>query len=188
MEQAKTQKKYLLRQIAALKVYVGYAAKGYSIVTKGLQAIQDIKRGDFTLHNNFFNALSAVNGRVKQYSKVAAIIALQTAIAKQVHTTIRDCGSAKQLTPSELQYLGQVFDGLLDACAKNLDELLALLKDGELQMKDDERIKRIDNLYADMQDKQMFLQTFSNAAKGLSEQRRNDQKDIEIQRKVNGIK
>ena len=39
--------------------------------------------------------------------------------------------------------------------------LFGLITDGEQQMKDDERIKRIDKLYADMQDKQMFVQVFS---------------------------
>jgi uncharacterized protein HemY len=186
--QKKTQKKYLLQQIAALKVYIGYAEKGYSIATKGLNTIQDIKHGDFNLHNNFFNSLTSVNPRVKQYSKVAAIIAMQISIAKHVHNTIIDCRKAKQLTDKELEYLQQVFNNLLDDCAKNLDELIGLITDSEQQMKDDERIKRIDKLYADMQDKQVFSQSFGNAAKGLSMQRRNDAYDIEIERKLNGLK
>ncbi|HEY8690413.1 MAG TPA: hypothetical protein VIM07_14350 [Chitinophagaceae bacterium] len=187
-QQTKTQKKYLLQQIAALKVYIGYAEKGYSIATKGLHTIQDIKHGDFNLHNNFFNSLSAVNPTVKKYSKVASIILMQISIAKQVHTTIKDCRNGKQLTDTELKYLQHVFDNLLDDCVKNLDELIALITDGETQMKDDERIKRIDKLYADMQDKQVFTQSFSHTAKGLSVQRRNDAYDIEIEKKLNGLK
>jgi soluble cytochrome b562 len=187
-QQSKTQKKYLLQQIAALKVYIGYAEKGYSIATKGLSTIQDIKHGDFNLHNNFFNSLSAVNPTVKKYSKVASIILMQITIAKQVHTTIKDCRNGKQLTDTELKYLQHVFDNLLDDCVKNLDELIALITDGETQMKDDERIKRIDKLYADMQDKQVFTQSFSHTAEGLSVQRRNDAYDIEIEKKLNGLK
>jgi len=187
-QQSKTQKKYLLQQIAALKVYIGYAEKGYSIVTKGLNTIQDIKHGDFNLHNNFFNSLSAVNPTVKKYSKVASIILMQISIVKQVHATIKDCRNGKQLTDTELKYLQHVFDNLLEECAKNLDELIALITDGETQMKDDERIKRIDKLYVDMQDKQVFTQSFSHTAKGLSVQRRNDAYDIEIEKKLNGLK
>ena len=52
--QKKTAKKYLLDQIAALQTYIGYAEKGYSIVTGGLNTIKDIKHGDFNLHNNYF--------------------------------------------------------------------------------------------------------------------------------------
>lgn len=54
-------------------------------------------------------------------------------------------------------------------------------------MKDDERIKRIDKLYTDMQDKNVFSQSFSHSAKGLSMQRRKDKYDIEIEKKLNGL-
>ena len=186
--QNKIQKKYLLQQIAALKTYIGYAEKGYSIVNNGLKTISDIKHGDFNLHNNFFNSLSSVNPQVKKYSKVAAIIAMQVSIAKLVHNTMKQCTDSKQLTVTELNYLQQVFNNVLDDCAKILDDLIALVTDGEQQMKDDERIKRIDMLFADMQDKQVFAQSFSHSAKGLSVQRRNDQYDNEIGKKLNGLK
>ncbi len=186
--QKKTQKKYLLQQVAAFQMYIGYAEKGYSIAKKGLNTIQDIKHGDLKLHNSFFNSLEAVNPRIKKYSKVADIIATQISIAKQVHNTLRICRNAKQLTNTELNYLQHVFNNLLDDCAKDLDELFGLITDGEQQMKDDERIKRIDKLYDDMQDKKVFAQSFSHSAKGLSLQRRNDGYDIEIERKLNSLK
>ncbi len=85
--QKKTQKKYLLEQIAALQTYIGYAGKGYSIVTGGLSIIRNIKHGDFNLHNNFFNSISSVNPAIKKYSKVVSIIVMQISIAKQVSDT-----------------------------------------------------------------------------------------------------
>lgn len=48
--QKKTQKKYLIQQIAALKVYLGYVQKGYSIAQKGLTTVSNIKKGNFDLH------------------------------------------------------------------------------------------------------------------------------------------
>ena len=184
--QKATQKKYLLQQIAALQMYIGYAQKGYSIAKSGLQTIHSIKSGDFNLHNNYFNSLSAVSPTVKKYSKVAAIIAMQISIAKQVRSTIKQCTNTT-LTAIELNYLQQVFNNVLDDCAKNLDELFGLITDSELQMKDGERIKRIDKLYDDMQDKNVFVQSFSHSAKGLAVQRRNDQYDITIEKKLNGL-
>jgi hypothetical protein len=183
--QKNTQKKYLLQQIAALKMYIGYAEKGYSIASKGLNTIHQIKHGDFNLHSTFFNSLSAVNPSVKNYVKVADIISMQISIAKRVRSAIKQCTNGKQLTVAELNYLKQVFNNVLDDCGKNLDELFGLITDSELQMKDDERIKRIDKLYDDMQDKNVFVQSFSHSAKGLSIQRRNDQYDITIEKKLN---
>ncbi len=185
--QKKTQKKYLLEQIAALQTYIGYAEKGYSIVTGGLNTIKDIKHGDFNLHNNFFNSLSSVNPAIKKYSKVASIIAMQISIAKQITNTIKSCKRSNMLLSSELKYLSVVFNNLLDECAKNLDELIALITNNAAQMKDDERIQRIDKLYDDMKDKQVFATSFSHSARGLSIQRMNDQNDIIISKKLHGL-
>ncbi len=185
--QKKTQKKYLLEQIAALQTYIGYAEKGYSIVTGGLNTIKDIKHGDFNLHNNFFNSLSSVNPAIKKYSKVASIIAMQISIAKQVSGTIKSCKKSNLLLNSELKYLGAVFNNLLNECAKSLDELFVVITNNETQMKDDERIQRIDKLYDDMKDKQIFTTSFSHSATGLSIQRMNDQNDIIISKKLNGL-
>src|SRR5260221_4860823 len=78
--QKKTQKKYLLQQIAALQVYIDYAKKGYDIASKGLNTIRDIKNGDFNLHRDFFGSLKQVNPKIKKYAKVADIIAYQVSI------------------------------------------------------------------------------------------------------------
>ena len=55
-------------------------------------------------------------------------------------------------------------------------------------MKDDERIKAINKIYLDMQDKQQFVRAFSNNTAGLSIQRSNEENDIIISKKLNGLK
>src|SRR5690242_14173593 len=75
--QKKTQIKYLLQQIAANKVYIEYLEKGYNIARKGLQAINDIKRGDFDLSFDFFESQKNVNPEIKTWTKVADVIAYQ---------------------------------------------------------------------------------------------------------------
>jgi len=57
--QKKTQKKYLLQQIAALQVYIGYAQKGYRIAKEGLTTIGGFTKGEFDLHSDFINSLSS---------------------------------------------------------------------------------------------------------------------------------
>lgn len=183
VRQKETQKKYLLEQILAFKTYLGYAKDGYSIANKGLNTIKDIKNGDFNLHGHYFESLSAVNPAIKKYVKVGAIISMQISMAKVIRNT-----KFKQLTNVELNYMQHVFNNVLDDCAKNLDELFGLITEGEQQMKDDERIKRIDKLYVDMQNKKTFVQSFSNSAKRLSIQRARESADIQITKKLNGLK
>ena len=186
--QKETQRKYLLQQIAALQVYFGYVSKGNIIAKKGLNLIQDIKHGDFNLHNNYFTSLLTVNPKIKRYTKVAAIIALQISITKQTAKTIKDCKNNRQLTTAELEYLQHVFTALLDDGVQCLDKLFNLITNGQLSMKDDERIAAIDKIYADMLDKQVFTQSFGNEATGLCLQRYRDLKDVIISKKLNGLK
>ncbi|HAK11028.1 MAG TPA: hypothetical protein DCO78_02785, partial [Chitinophagaceae bacterium] len=153
LNQKATQKKYLLQQIAALKVYLGYAKKGYNIVNGGITTIKNIKNGDLNLHRDFFNSLKNVNPAIRRYAKVADIIAYQVKIIKQTKGTLQQIRETKQFTETEMDYCKQVFDNLLDECMKTVEELILVTTSGKLEMKDDERLKRIDRLYTDVQDK-----------------------------------
>ncbi|MEO6869990.1 MAG: hypothetical protein ABI784_03725 [Ginsengibacter sp.] len=186
--QKATQKKYLLQQIAALQVYTGYVQKGYSIAKRGLNTISDIKNGEFNLHKNYFNSLKVVNPKIRNYSKVAAIILLQVDITKVYAVTIKEVKQSKLFSPAEITYVYSVFDKLLDDCIKNVDELITLTTDGELEMKDDERLDRIEELYYDMQGYYEFVQSFSGEAKLFAGLRIKEQNDIRSSRIINDIK
>lgn len=186
--QKQTQRKYMLQQIAALHVYSGYLSKGYAIAKDGLNTIKSIKNGDFLQHSGYFTSLITVNPKIRHYKKVADIIAMQISIAKQAGIAINNFGNSSQFTQTETNYLQGVFNTLLSDCAKNLDELASLITNGNLQMKDDERIQAIDKIYDDVQDKQVFVRSFINTATGLSVQRSNDENDIIISKKLNGLK
>ena len=188
LNQKATQKKYLLQQIAALQVYLGYAKKGYSIVTSGVNTIRNIKNGDLNLHRNFFNRLKNVNPSISKYAKVADIIAYQVKIIKQTKITIQQIRETKQFTEAELGHCKQVFDNLLDECIKTVEELILVTTSGKLEMKDDERLKRIDGLYADIQDKYSFACSFSEDMGLLAVQRLGEQMEINRSKLINGIK
>jgi len=187
-QQKKTQKKYLLQQIAALQVYIGYAQKGYNIAKDGLNTIGGFTRGEFNLHTDYFNSLKTVNPEVKRYAKVADIIALQIKIVQNYNRTYRQLNSSDAFSGDELAYISRVFGRLLDDCDKTLDELITITTDSKLEMKDDERIEKIDKLYLDMQDKFTFSQSFSNDAKSLAASRIKDKTDVQTSRVLRGIK
>lgn len=186
--QSATQKKYLLQQIAALQVYIGYVQKGYSIAKQGLNTISDIKHGEFNLHKDYFNSLKTVNPKIKNYRKVADIIVLQVNIGKIYKDAVKKVKQSSSFNADEISYINSVFERLIDDCAKTIDELITVTTSNQLEMKDDERLKRIDDLYGDMQDKYSFVQAFSNRAKLLAASRIKEQNDIQSSRAINGIK
>lgn len=187
-QQKSTQKKYLLQQIAALHTYIGYAKKGYDIVNKGVTTVRNIKKGDFNLHKDFFNHLKNVNPKISSYAKVADIVAYQIRIIKQTKEAVNGIRVTKQFTAQEVEYCVSVFNNLLTECGKTVDELLLVITDGQLEMKDDERVKRIDALYTDMQDKYAFSSAFSEDMAILTMQRLNEQVQINYSKILNGIK
>jgi hypothetical protein len=187
-QQKKTQKKYLIQQIAALQVYIGYAKKGYNIAKEGLTTIGGFTRGEFNLHTDYFNSLKSVNPEIKRYARVGDIIALQVKIAQNYSRSYWKLNSSDVFSNDELAYIGRVFSRLLDDCAKTLDELITITTDGKLEMKDDERIQRIDRLYMDMQDKFTFTQSFSNDAVSLVASRVKEKIDVQTSRVLHGIK
>lgn len=186
-QQKKTQKKYLLQQIAALQVYLGYVKEGYSIARKGLNTINDIKNGDFHLHDDYFRSLGAVNPKIKSYAKVAGIIALQVKIARRARECMRAIRELNQFTPAETAHCEMVFNNLLNDCLENSDELTLLVTSGKIEMKDDERLKRIDALYADMQNKYGFCSSFAEEMTLLTVQRMREQYEVNLSKKINGL-
>ena len=180
--------KNLIKQIALLEVYIGYLEKGYDIAKKGLTTISDIKNGDLHLHLDNFNSLKAVNPRVKKYVKVADIITLQLQIVQVYKTTLKQIKSNDLFNSSEIEYVYNVFTKLLEQCTNNIDELITLTTSGENEMKDDERLKRIDALEVDMQDKYAFAQNFGQGAQILSLQRSKEENEVQTSRLLNYIK
>jgi hypothetical protein len=185
--QKATQIKYLLQQIAANEIYVQYLEKGYSIAQNGLQTIHDIKRGDFNLHSDFFNSLKSVNPKIKSWAKVADITSFQLQIVKEAKLAVQHISASNQFTSEEITYLQNVFNHLLGECLGGIDELIAVITSGDLEMTDDERIKRIDRIYEDMQERLTFSKSFSADAAMLAMQRMQAQTDIEVSKKLNGL-
>ncbi len=183
----KTKHKRLIEQIAALQVYIGYAQQGYSIANKGLTTVRNIKNGDFNLHRDFIFSFRKVNPKIKGYAKVADIIALQLRIISAIKECLKGVNEAKQFSNAEIDHCAMVFQNVLNASLENIEQLLEIITDGELQMKDDERLKRIDALYTDMQNKYAFSSSFSEEMAVLTVQRMHQRADIELSKRLNGL-
>lgn len=186
--QRKTQKKYLIQQIAALQVYLGYVNKGYSILQNGLTTISNLKNGELNLHSNYFNSLKNVNPEIKSYAKAEQIAVLQRTIIKNYKRTYDKAEQSGAFSTDEINYIHRVLNRVLDDCSEVIDELITLTADGKLELTDEERIKRIDELYGRMQDNYSFMKSFGDKAVLLASSRKQDENDIQTSRALNGLK
>lgn len=183
--QNKTIKLYI-QQIAANQVYIEYLQKGYRIAKNGLTTISNIKNGHWSLDKDFFAGLRGINPKVRNYTKVADIIALHITIARKSKAAMKQVRSADLFNNSETGYFDKVFAALSGACTDLTDELTQILTPNKLTMSDDERIKRIDRLYADMQDAYAFTKSFSNDINVMALQRSKELYEVATVRKLYG--
>lgn len=186
-KQKKTQKEYLGKQIALLQLYLGYLKKGYDIASKGLNTIENIKNGDFNLHRDFFGSLKNVNPHITNSAKVADIIAFQVYIIQNLRRVNTFCKNNKQFTPDEIYYVTKVYRNMLFLSDVNISELLTIIRANETEMKDDERLKRINKLYDDMLDKHAFVKSFDGDVRMIAREREREKRAIETARKQNDL-
>ncbi|NQX56878.1 hypothetical protein HQN86_24890 [Pedobacter panaciterrae] len=172
-KQKKTQKKYLLQQIAALQVYIGYAKKGYDLVGSGIHAVKDITNGEFSLHRAFFTSLARVNPIIKNSAVVGEIVSGGLGIL-----SVSGGWKDLELSGAEWAYVALVKANLLNGCAHDLEELLLVTTSGKLEMKDDERLQRLEKLRLSVQDKYDFALSFTSELEIFARQRLREERDI----------
>lgn len=165
--QKKTQQKYLLEQVAALKLYAGYLKKGYEIGHSGLTFIKDASKGEFDLHGAFFSSLKAVSPEIRNNVKVAEIIQMRIDVSKAFNAL----RSANGLTAQHTSYFALVRSNLLDECLGDMEELLLIITSGRSELTDDERLLRIDRLHIQMQEKRSFAFGISGTFRRLAAER-----------------
>jgi len=146
-QQDKTQKKYLLAQIAALQIYLDYIKKGFTICHDGLYFIHQVKNGEFNLHSLFFSSLKKVNPQVLHYARAADIIANHTYIIAHYKGILSAANSSGQFSADENALFAKCFSNLVSEVNNTLSDLITVTTNDQMQMSDDERMKRIDELY-----------------------------------------
>jgi len=175
-----------IEKLSQLKQILSDMKKGYEVINKGYTRVKSIAEGDFNLHQGFLDGLLAVNPEIRRYGKVADIIRYQAAILSEYRSAYARFRSGGNFTPSELEYMGRVYGNLFEGSLHNIDQLTLVLTSGELRMSDDERLKAIDGLYDDMQQKISLLRKFNRSSTALHEQRQALKMDAQRMRILHG--
>jgi len=181
--QGKTQIKYLTQQIAALNACETSIRQGYNMLKGEWTSIGNFKNGEFGLHQSYYTSLSTVNPQVKSSPDISSIATEQQYIIAMLNAVQQVAG----LTADEQGYIKTVAQNIFNECAKDLDKLNSVLKNGTLQMSDDERLKQIHSVQAAMLDKYQFTQTFCNSIRLMAAQRNQESNETQTLNKLYGI-
>jgi len=165
--QANKQKQYYEQQIAAYNALRAELKQGYGIIKNGLGGIRDINTSELNAHTAYYNALKTPSAAVKNNSQVKDILKYQEYIVT-LFSRISD----------ESTYVKHVKAKVWTDCSHDLSDLQNLLS-SQLQLSDDERLKRLSAIHAAMLDKYEFSQSFSNQLKTLAIQRQREANDTQ---------
>lgn len=185
--QKKEQRKLLVQQIAALRVYGNYLKQGYGIVKDGAGLIGDLKKGEFTLHKDYFSSLYGVNPAISGSGKVSAIKALAALMANLRSEMISLAADRQAITAAEYNSLKTTLNGLASELSQALDDLLLVTSPGMAQFSDQGRIRIIDNVYGRVRG--YYGQHIRLAAllQNLVSARKQEKRDREVSKQIQGL-
>lgn len=176
-----------IEKLAQFKTILSDLKKGYEILSGGYNTIKDISEGNFNLHKAFLDGLLAISPAVAKYKKIITITDNQLELIKEYKNAYKRFKNDGNFNPEEIGYIGKVYTNVVDESAKNLEALLNVIIANKLRMSDDERLKAIDIIDEEMQNKLSFLRYFNNSTTVLSMQRTKEQNDLNIIRSLHGV-
>ena len=172
--QQSSKEKLMLAQIAGYETFLRELKSGYSTTANGLNTAHALKKGTFTLHQNYYNSLKQVSPAVANDPKVKGITDLVAQMEQTFDQAISWQRDKGVLTANEISYMQSVYNNLLGECNKAIDRLKLAVTPGPAQMTDQQLIRSIDLVYADMQQKYRFACAFTTQAYGVANGRTTD--------------
>lgn len=172
-----------VEKLSQLKGILTSMKKGYDVLSTGYKSVKNIAEGNFSLHEVFLDGMMLVSPEVRKYRRIADIISDQSDIVSEYKAAFKRFSAGGNFTVAELEYLGKVYGELFSQSMDNLDQLAMVITAGKLRMSDDERLQAIDRIFADTQDKLMFLRSFNRQTSSLNMQRGREKADIDGLRK-----
>lgn len=143
-----------------------------------LDEIPDWIEKQRTLYKDYFEELQKVKEIITYYDRVKQITATQENIISEYKKAFALFKQDDHFSAEEIIYMGQVYDGMLSASAKSLDQLMLVINSFVTQMTDAKRLEIINAAATSMNAVYNDLKLFNSQNILLSLQRTKDQNDI----------
>jgi hypothetical protein len=172
-KQKKTQKQYLIEQIAALQLYLKNLNQGYVVVKKGLNLVGEITGNSYSMDNIYLQSLLHVKTPIKNSQLNNSVIILEGRIKKRLiilEERINENNTI--LTADESGYLKQVTKKAESILSDQMATARKALTAVEVHMTDAGRIQILNNVKNDLEELESFLgQADAELAKLITQRR-----------------
>jgi hypothetical protein len=152
-----------------------------------LNEIKDWVQKQKKLYEDYFEELKKVKSALANYKRVKDIIEQQVAMVKEYKGAWALFRQDKNFTADELDYMLNIYTGMMDESVKNIDQLFMVVNSFAAQMADAKRLEIINRVADNVQQQFLDLSEFNTQNKILSLQRASEKGEIEYVRRLYGI-
>jgi hypothetical protein len=139
------------------------------------------------LYADYFDELHKVKMVLTYYQRVKDIVEQQVQIVNEFKTAWALFKQDKNFTTDELDYMFEIYTGMMNESGKNIDQLLLVINAFVTQMSDAKRLEIINSVSGNVQQNLMDLKGFNEQNKMISLQRAAEQGDIDYVKKLYGL-
>jgi hypothetical protein len=151
-----------------------------------LDQITDWVQKQKDIYQDYFDELWKVKN-VLYYHRIKEIYQQQIDLVKEYHKAWCGVQSDGHFTSDEVDYIGRVYTGIIDASVKNLDQIDLVINSFTTQMSDAKRIEIINRTADAVHENLSDLRSFNQQNIQLSLQRSKDENDVAVVKKMYGL-
>lgn len=141
-----------------------------------------------TLYKDYYEELQKVKSIIAGYQRIKAVSKKQLQLVQEYKRAYNLFKQDKHFTLREIEYMGKVYEGIMDASIKNIDQIFLVVNSFSTQMTDAKRLEIINAAAGKIDQNYTDLVQFNTQNKLLSLHRAKDKQEVEVLRDLYGIK
>jgi hypothetical protein len=152
-----------------------------------LNEIKDWVEKQRKLYDDYYQELWKVKAALAYYQRVKDIIQRQVQMVNEYKGAWALFKQDKNFTTAELDYMYNIYTGMLDESLKNIDQLFLVANAFATQMSDAERLQIINTVSDEIEQHYVDLKQFNNQNKMISLHRSSEKGEIEYAKRLYGL-
>jgi hypothetical protein len=153
-----------------------------------LKEISDWAQKQRDLYKEYYDELWKVKMAIAYYQRIKQVIEKQGQLVDEYKQALGLFKQDKHFTSSELDYMRDVYSGILEGSVKNLDEIMMVISSFNTQMSDAKRLEILHHAASSIDENLSALRAFNNHNVALSLSRAKDAYEIAVVKKLYGLK
>ncbi|MBC7886659.1 MAG: conjugal transfer protein TraI [Ferruginibacter sp.] len=153
-----------------------------------LDEISDWVEKQRTLYKEYYEELHKVKSIIAYYQRIKNITQKQVQLVNAYKRAYNLFKKDTHFTPAEIVYMEKIYEGILDASLKNIDQIFLVINSFSTQMTDAKRLEIINAAAEKIDQNYVDLVQFNMQNKLLSLHRAKDQREVDMVKALYGIR